>query len=138
MAHDIKSNKNHAIINLKIALNETDGDRIADGLNELLNEQLDHGFIADYAILNSDQPAIIKAFDDNKEGELFNRMNNFTVCITNKEGQCGWAKIETELNLDRMDQDALRNALADFIYIQEGETVLVCNAAKTMRFFIPA
>lgn len=71
MAHAIIANEQYAVIDLKLAIAETNGDAIADGLNELLRESLDKDFIADYAFYNTDKPTIKTASKEPEEGELF-------------------------------------------------------------------
>jgi hypothetical protein len=71
MAHAIIANEQYAVIDLKLAIAETNGDAIADGLNELLRENLDKDFIADYAFYNTDEPTLKTASREPEEGELF-------------------------------------------------------------------
>lgn len=71
MSHDIKPNATHALVNIRVALKETNPDSIADGLSHLLSQEIGEGFIADYVYLNSDTPAFVKSSSDPEEGELF-------------------------------------------------------------------
>ena len=71
MAHAIIANEQYAVIDVKLAIAETNGDAIADGLNELLRESLNKDFIADYAFYNTDEPTLKTASREPEEGELF-------------------------------------------------------------------
>lgn len=71
MSHAITANKPHAIVNVTLAIAETDGDNIADGLNELLRDHLSTDFLADYMFCNTDEPVIKISSNEPEEGELF-------------------------------------------------------------------
>lgn len=71
MPHAIIANENYAVIDVKLAIAETNGDNIADGLNELFREHLDKDFIVDYMFSNTDEPCIKTSSREPSEGELF-------------------------------------------------------------------
>ena len=132
MPHDIKPSTKHSVLNVQLALHATDGDHIADGLNEFLRPELGAGWIADYALLNSDQPFVITSSHVPEEGELFDRLNRYTVCIQDKDYNEEWFYVETEICLKEMSPEDLAAALLPEITIGEDDRVII-GSVKTMR-----
>jgi hypothetical protein len=135
MAHDITPNAKHAVVLVKMAFNTTCGDTIADGLNQLLNDEIGEGFLADYAFLHTDTPAIIKASAEPEEGEIFTQHKTYLLDITSQFDSEA-IRIETELELDTMDKADLRHALAGSVDIGEWDDVAVLRLDNTQRIFI--
>lgn len=72
MAHDIKPNTKYGLATVRLALTETNGDAIADGLSNLLLPEIGEGFIADYMFTGTDRPVLVESSSEAEEGELFN------------------------------------------------------------------
>lgn len=85
MPHNITANAKHSIIDVKIAITPKYSncvESIADGLNELLSAEVGTGFIADYALLNTDNPVQVQSNDIPNSGDLFElspNWNNNTI-----------------------------------------------------------
>jgi hypothetical protein len=71
MSSDIKPGEIYAVIDIKVAVHSQNPEKIADGLNEFLSPEIGEGWVADYAIYQTDEPSLVKASNEPVEGELF-------------------------------------------------------------------
>ncbi|TNC80831.1 MAG: hypothetical protein C9356_11955 [Oleiphilus sp.] len=136
MAHDIKANKEHAVVNVRLAIQHTDPNDIADGLNETLRDQIGKNFISDYAFYNTDSPALVKASDDPEEGELFAQIRTYAVCVQDSDYNEHWIKVETQLDLAAMSEDKLKDNIGDYIVFGEDDRVFVGCVESMQRILI--
>lgn len=136
MAHDITPNAPHAIITVKLALNTLCGDTAADGLNDLLNPEIGAGFIADYALLHTDNPMIVHASEEPEEGELFVESATWLV-MTKRDGSVtGYHRVESTLPLHLLAQDALATLMSGKFVIEPGECLEVLKIDEMKRHFV--
>jgi len=136
MAHDIKASTQYAIVTLQLAINDTDPNSIADGLNDLLNPEIGEGWIADYALLNTDEPFVTQSSPEPDEGELFDSKKLYTVCVQDSDGNEDWVKVETALDLDAMDDEQLLKTLSSKIVIGGEDTILIADVSTMQRVII--
>jgi hypothetical protein len=137
--HNITPNATHAIINARIAISAKDSidpDHIADGLNELLRNSVDYGFMADYEFANSDQPAMVKSDSQPEEGDLFQSLHGYMICVQDSGYNEEWIKVETTKLLADMDESELRETLKNVIVIGEEDRVFVGNIQTSQRVIL--
>lgn len=125
MPHDIKPKTQHSILNIQLALHSTDPDEIADGLNEFFRPELGEGWIADYALFHTDQPTVLTSSEEPAEGELFDRVKRYTICIQDSDYNEDWVRVDTELDLEGMTEEELAKALGGKIVIGQEDRVFV-------------
>lgn len=133
MAHDIQPNSHYAIVTVKLALATICGDTAADGLNELLGDQIGQGFVADYAIFNTDSPIIVESDDSPEEGELFANVGTWMVIIHQEIGTTYYHRVDTDIELDKLvESDLIKLLSADF-EINEGASIDVMKVDTMPR-----
>lgn len=136
MAHDIQPLTPHAIITLKLALKTTCGDTAADGLNELLNSEIGAGFIADYALLHTDNPMIVHASEEPEEGELFIHPGTWLVIPTRDGVATGYHRVDSAMDLHLMSQDELLAKLGGKFVIDQGDYIQVIKMEDLRRHVV--
>lgn len=136
--HSITPNGKHAIVNLTIAFNSTSGAEIADGLNEILNTEVDSGFVADYAFAHVETPFIVKASADPEEGELFVTYGLYVVVITNEDGVTEMIQVESDHALDFMNNKQLRDTLSSLVAIAPRDSVTATRLDNMSRMILNA
>lgn len=137
--HNITPKALHAIINARIAISAQDSidpNHIADGLNELLRDSVASGFMADYEFIHSDLPASVEATDEPHEGELFESLKTFMICIQDRDYNEDWVKVESSKPLDKMDKDELKSVLEGVVALNYDSSVFVGNVNTTQRFIV--
>ena len=132
MRHDLKSNSEYALINIQLAITETDVNVIADALNDFLREEIGEGFIADYIFNNSDTPNVVMTSDEPAEGELFEAMNQYIVNVTSGH-DTERAQIDTVMKLVDLDNSKLLEVLQQVMKIGPDDTVEIFNLADVNR-----
>lgn len=136
MAHDIKPLSKHSVINIQLAIHSTNPDEIADGLNELLRPEIGEGWIADYAFFHSDDPTIVTSSDAPEEGELFNQVKLYVICVQDSDYNEEWIKVGSELALNSMSEDELRENLSDQVVIGQEDRVFVGELSEMTRVIL--
>lgn len=136
MAHDIQPRTPYSIVTVKLALQTTCGDTAADGLNELLNEQIGVGFIADYALLHTDSPVVVESSEEPEEGELFTGLGTWLVMSTREGVATGYHRVDSALALNLMNQDELLAKLADKFGIEAGDFIEVIKMEDLRRHVV--
>lgn len=123
--HNITAGQKHAILRVSIALNSTEPAEITDGLNELFNNQIADGFVADYKFHHADSPLIVKASDEPEEGELFVDTGAYVVLIENEAGQKIMVNVESDSPLDSLPLPEARQALSQIIALKANDQVFI-------------
>lgn len=136
MAHDITPNAPHAIITVKLALNTLCGDTAADGLNDLLNPEIGAGFIADYALLHTDNPMIVHASEEPEEGELFVEPATWLVITKRDDLVTGYHRVDSALPLNLMPQIELVEMLSAKFVVEPGEHLEVLKIDDLKRHLV--
>lgn len=109
--HSIRPNARHGIVHLSVAFNSTHPGEINDNLDEILGDEVDRGFIADYKIHHHETPFIAQASDNPKPGELFSVTGIYLVVLTKSDGGTDILQVESDLSLSTMTPEHVRNAL---------------------------
>jgi hypothetical protein len=133
MANDIQPNSHYAIVTVKLALATICGDTAADGINQLLGDEIGQGFVADYAILNTDSPIIVESDDTPEEGELFANAGSWMVVIHQDVGSTDYHRVDTTMRLDVMSQEELVSVLSPLFEIEEGASIDVLKVESMTR-----
>lgn len=125
MAHDIKPDQEHLIVNVRLALHTKDDAEASDGLNELFRPELGEGFIADYAFAEIEHSPTIKASPSPYEGELFDAANQYAICVQDSDYEESWYFVHSEHALAAMDEEELRDVLQDVLVIGQEDRIFV-------------
>lgn len=129
MAHNIEPKTKYAVVNVRMAIEQTNPDSIADGLNEWLTASLGDDFLADYEFTNSDNPYITESSDKPEEGELFIKVQEFVVCLQDPDYQESWYRIRAQADLNCLTDDELRNYLSEHIVVGQSDRVFVSHVS---------
>ncbi|WP_415912271.1 hypothetical protein [Neptuniibacter sp. QD37_11] len=136
--HEIKPNTPYALVNLQFAVQSTNPEEVADGLNETLRECLSENFIADYALKHTDNPVIVESSDEPEEGGLFDQVQTYAICIKGSSYNEKWLQIESNQNLAAMDQILLSALLTNnnMVDVCDDDTIFVCKVRDMPRHIL--
>jgi hypothetical protein len=137
--HNIIPGAKHAIINVKLAISapvSSDPSGGVSGLDEMLKASVSSGFLADYELAHSDNPAMVFSDPNQVEGDLLRRLQSYMICVQDSDYNEEWIHVETTKPLADLDEDALIDALKDVIVIEERDRVLVGCISASQRVLI--
>jgi hypothetical protein len=137
--HNIIPGAKHAIINVKLAISTPVSSDPVGGvseLDEMLKASVSSGFLADYELAHSDNPAMVFSDPNQVEGDLLRRLQSYMICVQDSDYNEEWIHVETTKPLADLDEDALIDALKDVIVIEERDRVLVGCISASQRVLI--
>ena len=135
--HNYTANEKHAVINARLVISSeysNNVEQVADGLNELLLDSVNAGFLADYEFTNSDNPAMPTASASPDDGELLAELKTFLLIITNsKTFVSEHVRVETTLDLSGMSEEDVIKAVMDVVEVADNDDVEVIDLSRTER-----
>lgn len=135
--HNYTANEKHAVINARLVISSeysNNVEQVADGLNELLLDSVNAGFIADYEFTNSDNPAMPTASASPDDGELLAELKTFLLIITNSKAFVSeHVRVETTLDLSGMSEEDVIKAVMDVVEVGDNDDVEVIDLSRTER-----
>ncbi len=135
--HNYTANEKHAVINARLVISSeysNNVEQVADGLNELLLDSVNAGFLADYEFTNSDNPAMPTASASPDDGELLAELKTFLLIITNSKALVSeHVRVETTLDLSGMSEEDVIKAVMDVVEVGDNDDVEVIDLSRTER-----
>lgn len=136
MTHSIEENKKYSVVSVKLAVNATDPNDLADSLNETFREHIGEGVIADYALLNTEEPVVVMSSSEPKEGELFDQAQAYLLHVEGSDYSEEWKKIETTSDLESMSATQLKDFLCGKLVIGGDDRISITRLEDVGRIVL--
>ncbi len=135
MLNKIIPNTTYAIVEIKVAITKQNPDTLADKLNTLFRHQEDDGFICDHSFNNSDDLIYAHSSSHTEDGEIFEQAYKFALLIENSENNEQFVIIDTDVDLQSLNQKELRDALSEQLFVTDSDIIKLnqLNHAKRIK-----